>query len=309
MRVPLPPVPQLFGDEELEDSLARFRNTLDVAAGISQRGAEMMADGRIEAARMANEKILQDQQRLFERITDSAGAVWDAFFIKGESVMESLGNLFKGFFATLGRTLFQDVAGLGAKALLGQKVGLGGTLLGGILGGGGASGAGAAGIPLAGAGTFGGLGISGVALGATAGIGAAAAAGIAWAKSQAHHEANTFVQKFQNPFHRSLELITGGSKTAGEKLTSINTLWEQFEANSRAFAEAGSDEAKVVQQAFESLQPLIDRIRTDLRAVEPMEGQTIVLNLDGRTVARLQIPHFYALIRNEGMILQPTPTR
>lgn len=50
-----------------------------------------------------------------EDIKQSAGKIFDDMFIKGESVFQSLGNLLKGGALSLGRAIFEDVAG----ALLG----------------------------------------------------------------------------------------------------------------------------------------------------------------------------------------------
>ena len=95
--------------------------------------------------------------------------------------------------------------------------------LGGIFGG--ASGA-AGGAGTAAGGVSGGGGGLGSAMTGflqnpwTIGIGAAIGVGVLWAKSQAHHEANTWVQNFQNPFDRMMDDInkSGGS---GEDMSAL----------------------------------------------------------------------------------------
>jgi hypothetical protein len=99
----------------------------------------------------------------------------------------------------------------------------------------------------------------------------------AWIKSQAHHEANTFVQEFQNPFGEMLGTIVDGfnaAAAAGEltkqggqaALDSVRELWDTFSTQAKEFAKGGSDEALVAKQAFETLTPLLTQIFADMES-------------------------------------------
>lgn len=235
----------------------------------------------------------------------SAGAVFDAMFQKGENVFTSLQNALKGGVLSLGRAIFEDVTsallgpikrafdsffnslleGLGFKAFLsglGSKIG---TALGGIWGVGGTAAA-ATGTATAAAGATGGAAAAGAgglggAVGAfmtnpwTIAIGAAIAGAIALTKSQAHHEANTFVRELQNPFGEAIGKISDafasaertGNLTveaAEEAEDQVRELWSTFQRQAREFAAKGKDEAKVVQQAFAQLEPFMGRIFADM---------------------------------------------
>lgn len=256
-----------------------------------------------ETSAAAIRKNTEESKKLDDAIKDvknSAGKIFDDMFIKGEGVFSSLGNLLKGGALSLGRAIFEDVVGallgpikkafddffegllesLGVKKFL---AGLGnqlGGLLGGVFGGGAGAGGAAGGVGTAGAGAGAGAGVgglSGAQLGAfftnpfTIAIGGAIAAAVGLVKSQAHHEANTFVKEFQNPFGQALANISdafaaaesSGNLTidaAEEARDQVIALWDTFQKNAREFAKKGSDEAKVVNQAFATLGPLMDKI-------------------------------------------------
>lgn len=80
-------------------------------------------------------KAQEEQKRLLKEATEdikrSAGAVFDAMFLKGESVFKSLTNALKGGALSIGRAIFEDVTG----ALLGPVKKAFDDFLGGILGG------------------------------------------------------------------------------------------------------------------------------------------------------------------------------
>lgn len=67
-----------------------------------------------EAKRLAD-IMAHDLREATEDVKRAAGAVFDAMFIKGQSVFSSLKNLLKGGALSLGRAIFEDIAG----ALLG----------------------------------------------------------------------------------------------------------------------------------------------------------------------------------------------
>ncbi|HTK86990.1 MAG TPA: hypothetical protein VL329_04625, partial [Nitrospiraceae bacterium] len=128
-------------------------------------------------------------EKATEEVKRSAGAIFDAMFIKGENVFTSLKNLLKGGALSLGRSIFEDISG----ALLGpiKKAfddfftglidGIGiktflsglGSKLGGLLGGGGGLptlfGQGGTGVAMSAAGT-GGIGGAGGAAGGAGGL-------------------------------------------------------------------------------------------------------------------------------------------
>lgn len=99
----------------------------------------------------------------------------------------------------------------------------------------------------------------------TIGVGAALAAGLIWRKSQAHHEANQFVQGFQNPFVNAqrtgiLNKVVDGFNQAADsgQLTreqalqiraQVLDLVNHFEQQRQQFGAKGSDQRKVAEQA------------------------------------------------------------
>lgn len=226
----------------------------------------------------------------------------------GKSIVEILvtnafGNVAKSLSGLLGKVpgLGSVFGGAGA-AGIGSILGIGGgaaapAVAGGFLpvfGGIGAAGAGTAlGVGGAGAGAAGagaagaGGGLSMASIGAfatnpfTIAIAGALVGAIAWTKSQAHHEADTFVQNFQNQFANAqgtgvLNHVVdafnaanaAGSLTveaAEEAQRQVQSLWDAFSESANAFAQGGKDEALVVRQAFETLTPLIQRVMADMR--------------------------------------------
>lgn len=72
-------------------------------------------DKQVEAATKAAEKEKKALESATEDVKRSAGAIFDAMFVKGENVFASLGNLLKGGALSLGRSIFEDITG----ALLG----------------------------------------------------------------------------------------------------------------------------------------------------------------------------------------------
>lgn len=208
-----------------------------------------------------------------------------------KSTAESmLGSLISGFITPamnalgkIGGNLASVLTGGGGAGGVGGLAGIfGGTGgLAGIFGGGAAAG-GAAGAGAGAAGAGAGAGGGGMAgLGAlmtnpwTIGIAGAIAAGIAIVKSQAHHEANQFVKEFENPFgdmlsdlvdsfndaHRAGKLTKDAATTA---IDETQKLWTEFQRVAEEFAKGGSDEAKVVSQAFSHLKPLMKQIFADM---------------------------------------------
>jgi hypothetical protein len=258
-------------------------------------------DKRIKKNKDALDKITKDDKESFEDIKRSAGHIFDSMFEKGQNVFASLKNALKGGALSLGRSIFEDVTAqllgpikkafddfftslinsAGIKKFItdiGAKLG---GMLAGIFGGGGGSAAGAAGGAGAGAGAGAGFGISGASLGAfftnpaTIAVGAAIAAATVWLKSQAHWEANKFVQNIQNPFGDALGEISDAfaAAEASGDLTidaaraakkEVEALWKKFQDDAKAFAKGGSDEAKVVRQAFEQLEPFMEQIFGDM---------------------------------------------
>lgn len=323
-------------------------------------------NGTAETERMLKEGTKAEQE-FIRTFRDGAGKVWDDFFIKGQSVFQNLTNSLKAFLNSIGRSLFQTLstsllfgskgsnagglsgllslssggglmglAGKGAGALgLGSLLGLGGA---GIAGGGAASVGAFAGIAGAG-GALSAPGIAapslglGPALGALATnpftiAGAAAIAGaIAWAKSQAHHEASDFTKRFQDPFSNASQTGafdtlfaqftaaknsgTLSPQTGQQMLDAARGLFNTFNQNAAEFAAKGSDEALVVRQAHATIDPLIQGILDQMLTIvqslpgakgldgKPAPPMTITLNVDGKTFARLISPHFYAISKQE----------
>lgn len=138
----------------------------------------------------------KQQEELIKTFKEGFGAIWDSFFKQGQSVMQNLADSAKKFFASLGKSLFENMASAllfgsngspGGSAqgggLAGSLVGLiglgggskgGGGLLGGLLGGGGSgSGGGLLGglLSKGGGGLLGGIFGGGAGSGQAAGIG------------------------------------------------------------------------------------------------------------------------------------------
>jgi hypothetical protein len=138
------------------------------------------------------------------------------------------------------------------------------------------------------------------ALGPMGPIGLAAAGAlvaVSFALSKAHLAANEFVGKEavnpliqQNQFHKQLKdildennkLVSSGEQTAdGAKRVreQVSKLWEDFVAGANEFAKKGKDEARVVEQAFASLNPLMEQVNSDLAnqaktiLLDPMSGE------------------------------------
>jgi hypothetical protein len=137
------------------------------------------------------EELRKKHEEFVRSFRESAGHVWDDFFIRGSGILDSLANAAKGILNTIGRTLFQDFAAglVGGKSSTGGLTG-GVTQLGGLLGGriglsrlltgfGAKGAAGALAADVAGGGGILGGGTAGLAGGAAAG--GAGLLGLTWA--------------------------------------------------------------------------------------------------------------------------------
>ncbi len=97
---------QKQASEEADLAAARGRDDVVRLAAIDKQ----------ERARLAAiEKQKQALEAATNSIKNSAGHIFDDMFIKGQNVFKSLGNLLKGGALSLGRSIFEDIAG----ALLG----------------------------------------------------------------------------------------------------------------------------------------------------------------------------------------------
>lgn len=94
---------------------------------------------------------------------------------------------------------------------------------------------------------------------------------------QGRRTANEFVQGAQNPFGENLgkivdafnEAVAAGKITAdqaSEAKDEVMKLWSTFREEADKFAAQGSTQAKVVRQAYETLDPLIAQITKDMDA-------------------------------------------
>jgi hypothetical protein len=94
----------------------------------------------------------------------------------------------------------------------------------------------------------------------TIGVGAALIGAMAWMKSQAHHEANTWVQGFQNPFDQRMDQINRQFHTAAQsgQLTrdqalairqQVAAIAADYERKLGEFERKGNDERRVAGQA------------------------------------------------------------
>lgn len=296
--------------------------------GVTNARIREILKGRAEDDRNWREQMDMDRrnaEEMFQSVKRTAADTFLAIFRDGEFRFKALGDSIKGVFATLANEILSTMTAKliaplvtritnSLSGILGKIPGLGGIFGTAAAGGGSAAGGAAAG----GGGLAGGL--SAAKLGAffTNPFTIAAAAGIigttAWLKSQAHHEANTFVKTLEKPFGDELARIVASTADATNRLQDLEGVWLDFSQAAQQFATAGSDEATVVRQALAHLDPLVQSIRGDLQSqINTLPGlqqvqqnpatQTVILNMDGRTVARLIIPNLYALTRNEGMQL------
>lgn len=92
----------------------------------------------------------------------------------------------------------------------------------------------------------------------TLGVAGAIAAATAWMKSQAHHEATTWVREFQNPFDSQMREIERQYRAAAGNMTpqqkavlrqQAQDIAAQYERKLAEFAAKGKDERKVAAQA------------------------------------------------------------
>lgn len=303
-----------------DDALQDFRNQIpdDVKAGeeVGRANAKAIIDGAQRA-----QKAYED---VFRSVKATASQAFLDILRDGELSFKKLGGVITGIFRTIAAEILSTMTAKLITPLIAQFSGMLSKIpgLGGVFGTAAAGGGSAAGGAAAGGGGIAG-GLSAAKLGAffTNPFTIAAAAGIvgttAWLKSQAHHEANTFVKTLEKPFGAELDRIVASTADAANRLQDLEGVWADFSQAAQQFATAGSDEATVVRQALAHLDPLVNQIRGDLQTqINSLPGlqqvqqnpamQTFIIQMDGRTLARLIIPHQYALTRNEGMILVGT---
>lgn len=186
-------------------------------------------------------------------VTDAFSQIAKGFLglFSGGGAGGASGGIFGGLISSLGGKL----AGL---------LGIGGGAAAAAGAGAGAAGAGAA---AGGAGAGGGAGLAALATNPiTIAAAAAIGAGLLIRKfvGQGRRTANEFVQNVQNPFGANLSQIVDAfdaAKKAGtltleqaeQSKSALAELWGSFVSTAHQFAQQGETEAKVVQQAFDSL--------------------------------------------------------
>lgn len=171
-----------------------------------------------------------------------------------------------------------------------------GGIFSGVFGGGGAA-AGGAGAAGGAAGGGMGAGLAGffsnpwtIGIGAALGIGGLLASKI----GQGRKTANEFVNQIQNPFHTQVlapivdqfnAAFQAGQLSvsdAQETITQLNRVWGSFQEEANAFAQRGETESKVVNQAFNTLTPIITQILADMTA-----NLTTLLEAEASAAAQL----------------------
>lgn len=225
--------------EELEDGLV-FTNKMTLA--------------NIKKEMEERNRAIEENKRRLEKATDdikrSAGAVFDAMFLKGESVFKSLGNALKGGALSLGRAIFEDITGalLGPvkKAfddfiggIIGKLTGSLGNKLGGLfgLGGSAASAAGSIGGAASGAGGAASSAVGGTLSGALGGIigGGISAVGSLLGSARLEGTMNAvefntrstrinleiLINEFMHPFKGHLEWIAASGREHTNQLDAI----------------------------------------------------------------------------------------
>jgi hypothetical protein len=236
----------------------RFGRLRDMV-GVGERAAGAVAD---------NERLTA--QQLAELRTEEANAR-AAGDVEGSN---ALSNILQTGVATLqDMQLLERIFPSAAAKIVGPTAGIVGTHAAGITGAGALSATGGAAAPLGGGGfaasasapggVGGGIGpaITGFLTNPiTIGVGAALIGAMAWMKSQAHHEANTWVQGFQNPFDQRMDQINRQFHTAAQsgQLTrqqalavrqQVAAIAADYDRKLREFEGKGSDERRVAGQA------------------------------------------------------------
>lgn len=84
----------------------------------------------------------------------------------------------------------------------------------------------------------------------TIAAGVALGVGLLWRKSQAHHEANDFVQGVQNPFNEQMDSVNRGNYLPEQKAELKRAISVDYLAALMNFSKKGSDQAKVAMQAL-----------------------------------------------------------
>src|ERR1041385_1315009 len=282
--------------EIMEETTAEIRRGIAESERILREQVTREEDKIRDAGRRLVDQFAGDMSRMFTSSIANGKGFWQAFKDQGKNAIAALADTFlstmiKGFLDPFAAKL--------------------GNLVFGAAGGGGGAGGSAGGAATGG--LIGGISTKSLAAFATNPFTIAAAAGIigttAWLKSQAHHEASTFTKTLQDPFGADLDRILHSTETAADKLKDVESAWADFSAAAQQFAQGGSDEALVVKQAFDTLNPLIANIRSDLgrtaaniQAVSPAGPTTIYMQVDGKTLATITLPYFNAKIRNQNWI-------
>jgi len=112
-------------------------------------------------------------------------------------------------------------------------------------------------------------------LGLVGGAIAAVTAAILAFRSTAHLTADQWVQSVQNPFGRALAAIvdakdasiTDGTATKNSiylARSQVVDLWTKYRASAEQFANKGVDQRLVINQSYDTLEPLIHQILVDM---------------------------------------------
>ena len=254
----------------------------EAAKQLSGAGSNLIANATtaLNSSTAAGRSILDYEQQRRERDREAGAgigkSIYDIFYpANGQpGVASTLGDIFKSKAGATAAGAGSFMAASGTLPSLGAIAGgavpalptsaIGGLGLAGM--GGGAGTAGAAGGTATGAGAggaSGGLGstIAGLATNPiTIGVAAALAATIALLKSQAHHEADTWVAGFQNPFDQQMDQLNRQFHAAAqsgqltkEQASAIRDQVAQLAAGYQQklseFERKGSDERTVGRQA------------------------------------------------------------
>ncbi len=280
--------------EGLDQEVEKNGKWIDVMSDQYSKGLDKRIHDLDETLK-AQKKAEEDA---FNSVKDTAKKTFTAIFADGKFQFKALADTVKGIFGTLATEILSTMTAklltplttkiTGAlSGLLGKIPGLGGGGgLGGLLGGAGAAGGGAAAAGGIGGGAAAGGGAAGGGLGGlgalmtnpwTIGIGGAIAAGLVLSKKigQGRKQADKFVGEFQNPFGDALGTIVdsfniaadAGQITKDEATNAreqVALLWQEFQTNAAEFAKQGDNQAKVVRQAFETLEPLMENVLGDM---------------------------------------------
>lgn len=298
--------------EELAESIrkinARVQDDLDRQLRETNKLQLDAIKDRLDAEKRALEEQKRAHEKAAEDIKRSAGAVFDAMFLKGESVFKSLTNALKGGALSIGRAIFEDVTAalLGPvkeafdkflEGILGGVTKKIGNVFGGLLGvggsaassaiGGAASAAGGAASAAGGIGSGAlgaGAGLTGSLISAAGGVVGGVISAIASARQEGTLNAiefntrasrihlNVIIDEFLHPFKDWLELLATNSD---HNVFQLDAIGQAIMAQGRAISVTNAPVYNL------SVSGAFDNPGAIMRVLEPYLADDVKKNVNG----------------------------